>query len=181
MNINKLLLTGNLVADPELTETKNGKSLVKVALANNDSFLTESGDRETVTSFVDLQLWGKSAEALAKNGKKGQELFIEGQVRQERWTDKQGANQLAPRRARRFVAVHPIRETQLISRPAKSGNPTGFPDLRQSLTSTGLLVCVVHLMQSLPSLAVLGARADTPSPLPPRDQRFRPLRCTALR
>ena len=92
MNINKLLLTGNLVADPELTETKNGKSLVKVALANNDSFLTESGDRETVTSFVDLQLWGKSAEALAKNGKKGQELFVEGQVRQERWTDKQGAN-----------------------------------------------------------------------------------------
>jgi Single-strand binding protein family len=48
MNINKLLLTGNLVADPELTDTKNGKSLVKVALANNDSYLTESGDRETV-------------------------------------------------------------------------------------------------------------------------------------
>ena len=92
MNINKLLLTGNLVGDPELTDTKNGKSLVKVALANNDSYLTESGDRETITNFVDLQLWGKSAEALAKHGKKGQELFIEGQVRQERWTDKQGAN-----------------------------------------------------------------------------------------
>ena len=60
MNINKLLLTGNLVADPELTNTKNGKSLVKVALA--------------------------------KHGKKGQELFIEGEIRQERWTDKQGAN-----------------------------------------------------------------------------------------
>ena len=92
MNINKLLLTGNLVADPELTGTKNGKSLVKVALANNDSYLTESGDRETITNFVDLQLWGKSAESLAKHGKKGQELFIEGEIRQERWTDKQGAN-----------------------------------------------------------------------------------------
>ena len=92
MNINKLLLTGNLVADPELTDTKNGKSLVKVALANNDSYLTESGDRETITTFVDLQEWGKSAEALAKHAKKGQELFIEGQVRQEKWTDKQGAN-----------------------------------------------------------------------------------------
>ena len=92
MNINKLLLTGNLVGDPELTDTKNGKSLVKVALANSDSYLTESGDRETITNFVDLQLWGKSAEALAKHGKKGQELFIEGEIRQERWTDKQGAN-----------------------------------------------------------------------------------------
>src|ERR1700758_5788509 len=92
MNINKLLLTGNLVADPELTDTKNGKSLVKVALANNDSYLTEAGDRETATSFVDLQLWGKSAEALAKHGKKGQELFIEGQGGQEGGTDKQGAN-----------------------------------------------------------------------------------------
>ena len=92
MNINKLLLTGNLVADPELTETKNGKRLVKVALANNDNYLTESGERETISTFVDLQLWGKSAEALASNAKKGQEVFIEGQIRQERWTDKQGAN-----------------------------------------------------------------------------------------
>jgi single-strand DNA-binding protein len=92
MNINKLLLTGNLVADPELTDTKNGKSLVKVALATNDSYLTESGEREPVTNFVDLQLWGKSAESLAKHGKKGQELLIEGEIRQERWTDKQGAN-----------------------------------------------------------------------------------------
>jgi len=92
MNINKLLLTGNLVADPELTETKNGKNLVKVALANNDSYQTESGERETISTFVDLQLWGKSAESLAKHGKKGQEVFIEGQVRQEKWTDKQGAN-----------------------------------------------------------------------------------------
>src|ERR1700747_777778 len=92
MNINNLLLTGNLFADPELTGTKNGKSVVKVALANNDSYLTESGDRETVTNFVDLQLWGKSAEGLAKHGKKGQELFIEGQVRQERWADNRGAN-----------------------------------------------------------------------------------------
>ena len=92
MNINKLLLTGNLVTDPEITETKNGKNLVKVALANNDSYLLESGERETVATFVDLQLWGKSAESLAKHGKKGQEVFIEGQVRQERWTDKQGAN-----------------------------------------------------------------------------------------
>jgi single-strand DNA-binding protein len=49
-----------------------------VALANNDSYLTESGERESVTTFLDLQLWGKSAEALAKNGKKGQELFVEG-------------------------------------------------------------------------------------------------------
>jgi single-strand DNA-binding protein len=92
MNINKLLLAGNLVADPELTETKNGKSLVKVALANNDSYLTESGERENVSTFVDLQLWGKSAEALAAHAKKGQEVFVEGQIRQERWTDKQGAN-----------------------------------------------------------------------------------------
>ena len=36
-----ITIVGNLVADPELTDTKNGKSLVKVALANNDSYLTE--------------------------------------------------------------------------------------------------------------------------------------------
>jgi single-strand DNA-binding protein len=111
MNINKLLLTGNLVADPELTDTKNGKSLVKVALANNDSYLTESGDRETVTNFVDLQLWGKSAEALAKHGKKGQELYVEGQLRQEKWTDKQGANH-----SRLVVRVESWQFTQYLKR-----------------------------------------------------------------
>lgn len=111
MNINKLLLTGNLVADPELTQTRNGKSLVKVALANNDNYLTESGERETVSTFVDLQLWGKSAEALASNAKKGQEVFIEGQIRQERWTDKQGANH-----SRLVVRVDSWQFTQFLKR-----------------------------------------------------------------
>ena len=92
MNINKLLFTGNLVADPQLIETKNGKSLVKVALANNDSYQTESGERENITTYTEIQLWGKPAETLARMAKKGQELFVEGQLRQERWTDKQGAN-----------------------------------------------------------------------------------------
>ena len=90
MNINKVLFTGNLVRDPELNQTSGGKTFVKVDIANNDSYVTESGDREKVTTFVQIQVWGKPAEALAKYGKKGQEIFVEGQLRLEKWQDEGG-------------------------------------------------------------------------------------------
>ena len=90
MNINKVLFTGNLVRDPELTKVSEDTSLVKVDIANNDSYVTEGGDREKVVTFVQIQVWGKQAEALAQYGKKGQEIFVEGQLRYEQWNDKNG-------------------------------------------------------------------------------------------
>ena len=80
MNINKILLTGNLVTDPELKQINGGKSVVNVSVANNEYYAAESGDRQKNTTFVELQIWGKPAEALSRLAKKGQEIYVEGQL-----------------------------------------------------------------------------------------------------
>jgi single-strand DNA-binding protein len=92
MNINKVMFTGNLVADPQLTETSSGKSVVKVSIANNDSYQTESGERRKITTFIDVTVWGKPAESLSKLGKKGTKIFVEGELRLDTWTDEKGTH-----------------------------------------------------------------------------------------
>lgn len=92
MNINKILLTGNLVTDPELKQINGGKSVVNVSVANNEYYTAESGERQKNTTFVELQIWGKPAEALSRLAKKGQEIYVEGQFRHEKWQDKQGGH-----------------------------------------------------------------------------------------
>ena len=107
MNINKVMFTGNLVADPELTQTTGGKSVVKVSIANNDSYQAESGERRKITTFVDVTVWGKPAEALSKLAKKGTEIFVEGELRLDTWTDENGANH-----SRHFIRAEAWQFTQ---------------------------------------------------------------------
>ena len=107
MNINKVMFTGNLVADPELTHTKGGKSVVKVALANNDSYVNESGERQKITTFVDATVWGKPAESLTKFGRKGMEVYVEGELRLDTWEDDEGT-----KHSRHFIRVEAWQFTQ---------------------------------------------------------------------
>ena len=91
MNINKVLLSGNLLTDPEVKQISGGKSVVNVSIANNEYYTAESGDRQKNTTFVELQIWGKLAEALSRLAKKGQEIYVEGQLRHEKCrTTKEG-------------------------------------------------------------------------------------------
>jgi single-strand DNA-binding protein len=102
MNINKILLTGNLVTDPELKQINGGKSVVNVS--------AESGDRQKNTTFVELQIWRKPAEALSRLAKKGQEIYVEGLLRQEKWQDKQGGHH-----SKHFIRVDTWQFTQYCS------------------------------------------------------------------
>jgi single-strand DNA-binding protein len=61
-----------------------------VSIGNNHTFTTESGEKRTNTVFVDLQIWNKLAESFVKKVKKGDQIFVEGHLRQNSWTDKDG-------------------------------------------------------------------------------------------
>ena len=62
MNINKALITGNLTADPELRFTQTGKPVVSASIANNEHYTDTQGQEQKVTTFVNLEVWGKPAE-----------------------------------------------------------------------------------------------------------------------
>jgi single-strand DNA-binding protein len=89
MNINHVLLIGNLTGDPELFETGKTK-IVNASLANHQFYENGQEKRQEVTNFVELKIWGASAENFAKLARRGQEIFVEGSLRQDRWEDDKG-------------------------------------------------------------------------------------------
>jgi single-strand DNA-binding protein len=65
MNINRIIISGNLVADPIFRETNSGTPVASVTIANNESFNGGEGESQQVTTFVDVTVWGKSGENVA--------------------------------------------------------------------------------------------------------------------
>ena len=82
--------SGNLVANPTLRETNSGTPVASVTIANNEFFSDAEGERQQITTFVDVTVWGKSAENFASLAKKGQEVIIEGQLRRNDWETEDG-------------------------------------------------------------------------------------------
>jgi len=64
--------------------------VVNAALAGNEFYYDENEERQQVTTFVDLKIWGAAAENFARLAQRGQEIFVEGSLRQDRWEDDQG-------------------------------------------------------------------------------------------
>jgi single-strand DNA-binding protein len=62
MNINRIIISGNLVANPTLRETNSGTSVASATIANNEFFNDGDGRCQQVTTFVDVAVWGKSGE-----------------------------------------------------------------------------------------------------------------------
>jgi len=79
----KVILIGNLTKTPEV-KTVNGNPVTDFSIAINDSF----SDKEEETTFVDVTLWGKSAENLCKYKKVGDSILVEGRLKMDRWSDK---------------------------------------------------------------------------------------------
>lgn len=87
MKLNDVKLVGNLTKDPEVRYTPQGTPVATISLGVNEIIPGE--EKKQVTSFIDCQVWGAAAENLSKLVKKGQEIFVDGSLRQERWEDKE--------------------------------------------------------------------------------------------
>ena len=88
MNLNDVKIAGNLVKDPELRYTPQGTPVANVSLGVNETY-TVDNEKRTATTFVDVQLWGTAAANFSKLVQKGQQILVEGALRQDTWEDKQ--------------------------------------------------------------------------------------------
>jgi len=87
-SINKVILIGNLTRDPEVRHTPKGTAVADIGLALNRNFTSESGERREETTFVDVTLWGRTAEIAGQYLKKGRPVYIEGRLQMDTWDDK---------------------------------------------------------------------------------------------
>lgn len=79
--LNKVMLLGNLGADPELRQTQGGQAVLKLRLATTETYLDKSNTRQERTEWHSITVWGKRGEALAKILQKGSNIFVEGSLR----------------------------------------------------------------------------------------------------
>ena len=85
MNVNRVILLGNLTRDPELRRTPRGTEVCALGLALNRAFTDGEGERQEETSFIDAEAWGRRAELIGQHLHKGDPVLLEGRLKQERW------------------------------------------------------------------------------------------------
>jgi single-strand DNA-binding protein len=90
-NLNSILVDGNLVRDPELTETPKGTKVCNFSVASNRFYKHENETHKEV-SFFDVEAWAKQAELCAEYLNKGRGVRVVGRLKQDRWVGTDGKN-----------------------------------------------------------------------------------------
>ena len=86
--LNKVMLIGNLGADPELKFTQNGKAVLRIRLATTERFMSGGGERQERTEWHTVVVWGPRAEGLSKILAKGRTIYAEGRLQTRQWEDR---------------------------------------------------------------------------------------------
>ena len=88
--VNKVILVGTLGKDPEVRYSQSGTTLTSVSVATNESWKDKNGEKQERTEWHRVKFFGKLAEIAGEYLKKGGQVYIEGSLRTEKYTDKAG-------------------------------------------------------------------------------------------
>jgi single-strand DNA-binding protein len=89
-SLNRVALIGNVGKDPEITYTKAGEPVANFSLATSESWTGKDGEKQERTEWHRVTVFGKLAQTVRDYVKKGDKLYLEGQIRYEEWNDKDG-------------------------------------------------------------------------------------------
>lgn len=87
-SLNKIILIGNLTRDPEVRYTPKGAAVCDVSIAVNRKWKDDTGKTNEEVTYVEIVVWGKTAEHVGQYLKKGSSACFEGRLQQETWDDK---------------------------------------------------------------------------------------------
>lgn len=87
-DLNRVSLAGNLTRDPELRYIPSGTAVCKLGLAVSRKFKTKTGDTREETLFINITVWGATAEFCNEYMKKGTPIMVEGRLSMNEWEDK---------------------------------------------------------------------------------------------
>jgi len=88
-NLNRVLLIGRLVRDPDARRTSNGTSVAKLGLAINRKFKNAAGEKQEEVTFADVDVWGRSADFCRDYLRKGAPVYVEGRLKLDQWEDRE--------------------------------------------------------------------------------------------
>jgi single-strand DNA-binding protein len=88
--VNKVILIGNLGANPELRFTQGQQAVANLRLATTEKWTDKNGQKQEATEWHRVVVWGKQAEICGQYLTKGRQVFVEGSIRTRQWQDKDG-------------------------------------------------------------------------------------------
>ena len=88
--VNKVILVGNLGANPEMRFTQGGQAVANLRIATTERWTDKSGQKQEATEWHRVVVWGKQAEICGQYLTKGRQVYIEGRIRTRQWQDQQG-------------------------------------------------------------------------------------------
>lgn len=87
--VNKVILIGNLGADPEVRFTPGGQAVANFRIATSESWQDKNGQKQERTEWHRIVVWGKLAELCGEYLKKGRQCYVEGRLQTREWMDKE--------------------------------------------------------------------------------------------
>ena len=124
-SFNKVILIGNMTADPELKQTTGGISVCSFSIAINRRFAKADQNQQTV-DFINIVTWRQSAEFVSRYFKKGNPILVCGQLQTRSWTDAQGQKRYATEVVADEVSF--VAPSNQAGAPGMPGNGAYAPD-----------------------------------------------------
>lgn len=115
--VNKVILVGNLGADPEMKYTPSGTPICTFRLATSETFKDRDGNQQERTEWHRVVAWSKLAEICGQYLAKGRQVYIEGSIRTRSWDDNEGN--------KRFMTEIVARDVQFLGGGAGGGSGSG--------------------------------------------------------
>lgn len=94
-SFNKIVIVGHLGRDQEMRYTPQGTAVSNFSIATTERRKDRSGEQQDITTWFRVSLWGKQAEAVAQYLTKGKQVYVEGRLRTEEYTDRDGNKRLS--------------------------------------------------------------------------------------
>ncbi|MGD0916044.1 MAG: single-stranded DNA-binding protein [Thermodesulfobacteriota bacterium] len=119
--VNKVILIGNLGADPEVKYLSNGTTVANFRIATSENRVNRtSGEKTTITEWHRIVAFGRLAEICGEYLSKGKQVYVEGRIRTRSWEGKDGN--------RRFTTEIVAAQMQMLGTPGTPGAPVESPD-----------------------------------------------------
>lgn len=126
-SVNKVILVGNLGADPEVRYTASGDPVCTLSVATSEKFKNCDGELQTTTEWHKVVLFRRLAEIASQYLKKGSSAYFEGQLKTRKWTDKNGHE--------RYTTEIEAKELQMLARQdAPSEEPKSVAVAREAVS-----------------------------------------------
>jgi single-strand DNA-binding protein len=122
--VNKVILVGNLGADPEVKYLSNGTTVANFRIATSENRLNRtSGEKTTITEWHRIVAFGRLAEICGEYLSKGKQVYIEGRIRTRSWDDKEGN--------KRYMTEIVANQMQMLGAAGAAADPGKEMDLDQ--------------------------------------------------